>query len=496
MGFNFGAFAGGLAQGGLDTYTRLSDLKRQQEEHEFRKQQQQQLKDMQAALAGVEPGKIDPSAEQKGGIPLSQLQATNPDAYDYAKAAPGQQFTITPPPAPAGTALPAGTPAPTPQQYTVYTGPDKQLYATTTPTLLTPEAANQRRSEIMLNSGLPDYARLGLDMQRDAREREQFNLEQDARRMRLGVGQAWLHYQQTGDLAGAINMATKPFNDDTKYTGNYKVEWQPTNDGRFVGLYRNDKGEVVYSNPPKAPLDIFSELAGATDPQNLLTLRNTISDIETRSRQLDQGDKRLDLEGRQVDQGDKKIRLEERQVAVQEGNAKSEAGLRTAQQGYYDASGRRLNAEADLLDKMRDPDPKVSSAARAAYMAMHGKAGANGGAEKLSLNPNYWADTSGPEGYVTSASTPGQPGTAMLFGRKVLGGIPLKPEYWYGMNATLAQIPPELRNVIHVDAVDGVPRYSAKLGNGKSATTNNLEELIDALSKPSAPQGALPTSPK
>lgn len=484
MGFDFGAFAGGFANSALDTYVRGSETRRLREDQDFKRTQQKKIKDMQAQLEALPAaGAPDPEATHQGGIPLSQLQANNPDAYDYANAQPGQQFAIAPPPpATPPAALPGATapPAPQPQQYYVYQNPDDgALYATATPTTATQQALDRRRIDIYKNSGLPEYAQLGLAYEQDAREREKFDLERDSAEMRLGVGQGWLYYQRTGDAAGAIEMATKPFNADTKYTGNYKVEYSPTKDGSLIALYRNAQGDVVYSNPPKKPLDIFSELAAATEPGGLLTLRNTLSEMELKQRQLDQADRG--------------IGLQERQVAVAEGNAESEAALREKQGAYYGAQSRQLSEKADLIRDMRNPDPAIAEKAQAAYLAMHGKSGAKGSQPKISFNPNAMAG--GPAGYITSGATAGQPGTAMLFGEKVLGGTPLRPEYWYSINQTLAAIPPELNDVIKISVVDGVPRYSAKIGDGRSVMTEDLNELIAALSQASAPQQALPAAP-
>jgi hypothetical protein len=182
----------------------------------------------------------------------------------------------------------------------------------------------------------------------------------------------------------------------------------------------------------------------------------------------------------QIDQFQREFGLKTREVEISESanrraaeDSESERALRKSQAGYYDANAASDAALADIYEQMLSDDPEEAARGRAAFAILKGKS--NTAAGKPTVTPSV--DVQNPNRMMISYPGSAQsPGYAALSDPEVLGGIELRPEYFYSVPDRLGALSPNVSDRITVMAQGGVPMYGVV---GTDVGSRNIQDVID-----------------
>lgn len=395
MGFDFGAFAGGLAQTGLDTYVKLKEQQRLRDEHEYMQKQRALQTALQDKLqASPKVGDANPNAEQTGGIPLSELATKNPGMFDPKAVQAGQyvQFNQAAPAPDAGTpaaALPTGAPAPQAQpRYFAYTDPRSgQMYATDKPVTYDQDAVAMHQADIMVSSGLPDFVARGQEMRNNVVQnrlvREQIQkaqYENSAAQTQRAVTQAGLLFQQ-GDMEGGRKLLASTY--DQYVPGPYKlqaeaVEGQPD----MIRMTHMDAtGAPIFVEKPRPWKDIIAEASAMATPGGFADYLQKAKEMELQATELSARSRLWDA---QYDQVRAALDAGAPEAEVEKLRAEADAAAKAA--GANDEYRKALAAKAEedaALSKMvrrlnerisTEKDPRVLNDLIRRREAIEGKA--------------------------------------------------------------------------------------------------------------------------
>ena len=493
LGSGLGAFGQSLQGSFTNTiaaYNALQDAKYSQEQ---RKRETELQKSISALGNPDDPSAIDVSGIQ-GAIPLSDIAGIDPKSVKAgtwvdapmpaATAAPAA--VLVPATAPASTVAPASAlptapmatvpmatapmatapvPAagqaqsPQPSRYFVYEGDGGALMAAANPPRLSPAARTQAVVDKLMTSGLPQYQALGLQMQQNLRQQEAHDLSMASERLGQGVARAYMTAMTTGDISGAMDQLSAVFNTESDVTGQNTVRYEPVADkpGMFVPTFYNADGNLVYTRPPMSALDLFAEAAASTSPEGLLALSQ-------QKQQMERFEQEFALQRDQFGLAQNA----DRRAAE---DSESERALRESQAAYYTANAELDAAQADIYEQMLSDDPEEAARGRAAFALLKGKSNTAAGKPTVvpsPINPN-----------LMMLSYPGSgqnPGYAALSDPTVLGGIELRPEYFYSVPDRLGALTRNVSDRITVMAQGGVPMYGVV---GTDVGSRNIQDVID-----------------
>lgn len=493
MGFDFGAFAGGMAQTGLDTYVKLKEQQRLRDEHEYMQKQRALQTALQDKLqASPKVGDANPNAEQTGGIPLSELAANNPGMFDPKAVQAGQyvQFNQAAPPPDAATpaaALPTGTSAPQAQpRYFAYADPRSgQMYATDKPVTYDQDAVAMHQADVMVSSGLPDFVARGQEMRNNVVQnrlvREQiqkYQYENSAAEAQRAVSSAGMLFQQ-GDMANGLKTLSSAYN--THVPGPYKlqaeaVQGQPD----MIRMVHTDAaGSPMFIEKPRPWKTIIAEASAMATPGGFADYLQKAQTLEQQATELAARSKVWNLQAEQI-QAAIDAGAPEAEVDKMKAEAEAARSAQGASDEYKNALAAESREKAELNKQirglneqmLRETNPERLAVLTAQRAALEGKV----------QTTQFYQTLSGD--LVRNSPITGK---TELFSSALKMFLPL------GLDGNYIAGLPEIKkgNVQFVVTPDGQVGYRSKnMSPTQMATT--YEEAVDFMKNGQTPTSALP----
>lgn len=382
MGFDFGSFAGGVAQGaqqGMDMYHKAQEYKQRKEQYEFEQKQRARLEAMQEQLqSGPKPNDVNYSGvvAPEDRISPEDFAKQNP-GVDVAKFLPGQvvdfggQQTALPAPAAPNPGAPApaasqatALPQAPQQQYYAFADESGKTYFTTKAPKYTQEDVAMHQADMMVASGLPEYVAQGTQMRNSIVQNKLIQQQVQEGQYRIAaaeaqrsVSQAGILFQQ-GDMENGIKTLSAAYN--THVPGPYKMQAQPVQGqpDMLQVVHTDADGRPILVEKPRSWKNLVAEASAMATPGGFADYLMKAQQMDQQQAELTARSKVWNLQADQIqaalDAGAPQAEVDKMKA---EAAAAQEAG--GASKAYREAQAADLKERRELSAQVRGLNAEI-----------------------------------------------------------------------------------------------------------------------------------------